>query len=589
MRYSLNFGRLSTKPPRRITGDETFRIAVLGDFSGRANAGKLEAGALLAGRKPHGADIDNFTSVARQWNAALRLPVGTAGELIEVKIASLEDLHPDNLFDRLPVFQELSTLRRRLKNNSTFAAAAREVQNWSELASPKTAVSRPAQSGSSAMPAGTLNDFARLLGQSPSPAARESPVDQLIQRLIAPYIVPAAHPDQAKMVAAVDEALSATMRRVLHHPDFQALESLWRSVDLLTRKLETNSQLQIVLYDITAQEMAADLSSTDALETSGLYQLLVEKPATDHGFGPPSVLIGNFIFDLTPSHAELLGRIGKLAAAAGAPFIAGVTTDCLIQRKPDEIHPKITESWTALRQMPQAAYLGLTVPRFMLRWPYGAATEPIESFKFEEFTPQAGLHGMLWANGSILAGLLLGTTFNEQGLAGMELGSQMALGDVPLYYYTDADGDQVALPSTERNVSEPVAVHIMAQNFMPVVALRSRPEVRLGSFQSLGGALLAGPWAPVEMPPEGVADGGGHGPPAPANERPLSDEEQEAHDAAEAERELDALLADDSPFPADDEGELDDSRNSAAQKFPEQPPTASDGMDPELAALLDSL
>ena len=71
------------------------------------------------------------------------------------------------------------------------------------------------------------------------------------------------------------------MRRILHHPDLQALEALWRSVDLLTRELETSSQLQIVLYDITAEEIAADLSSTDALESSGLYQLLVNKPITD--------------------------------------------------------------------------------------------------------------------------------------------------------------------------------------------------------------------------------------------------------------------------------------------------------------------
>jgi type VI secretion system protein ImpC len=239
--------------------------------------------------------------------------------------------------------------------------------------------------------------------------------------------------------------------------------------------------------------------------------------------------------------------------------------------------------------MPQSAYLGLTVPRFMLRWPYGAATEPIESFKFEEFTPEAGLRSMLWANGSILAGLLLGTTFGEQGFAGMKLGSHMTLGDVPFYYYTDADGDQVALPSTERNVSEPVAVHIMSQNFMPVVALRGRPEVRLGSFQSLSGALLAGPWAPVEMPPEAVADGGDYVSSVPADETPLSDEEQEAREAADAEQELDALLADDSPFPADYKDELDDVCDSAPQEPSEQPPPASDGMDPELAALLDSL
>ena len=255
--------------------------------------------------------------------------------------------------------------------------------------------------------------------------------------------------------------------------------------DLLTRELECDGHLQVILYDITAEEIAADLSTTDTLVSSGLYKLIVEGPVADQRLGPLSTIVGNYIFELTPPHAELLGRIGKIAGVAQVPFIAGISTDCLTQRDPSEVHPLIAESWSILRQVPQANYIGLTVPRFMLRWPYGAATEPIESFDFEEFTPQAGLRGMLWANGSILAGLLLGKTFNEQGLPGMELGSQMVLGDVAFYYYTDSDRDQVALPSTERMISEPTAVHIMSQNFMPVISVRGRTEVRLGSFSSL--------------------------------------------------------------------------------------------------------
>ena len=126
----------------------------------------------------------------------------------------------------------------------------------------------------------------------------------------------------------------------------------------------------------------------------------------------------------------------------------------------------------------------------MLRWPYGAKTEPIDSFDFEEFTPQSGLKGMLWANGSILAGLLLGKTYSEQGLPAMKLGTIMSVGDIPFYYYTDPDGDQVALPSTERLVPEAAAAHVISQHFMPVLCIRGRPEIRLGSFQSLAGVDL---------------------------------------------------------------------------------------------------
>ena len=262
--------------------------------------------------------------------------------------------------------------------------------------------------------------------------------------------------------------------------------------------------LQIILYDITAEEVAADLSSTDNLEETGLYRLLIELPALDLRTTAPSAIIGNYTFEQTPPHADLLGRIAKIAAAAQAPFIAAIGTDVFEKKKPEEIHPLVAESWAALRALPHAAYLGLTVPRFMLRWPFGAKTEPIDPFPFEEFTPHFGLKGFLWGNSANLAGLLLGKTFSEQGMGGMELGSIMVQGDLPLYFFTDKDGDQIALPCTERLASEAVAAHVIGQGFMPLLWMRGRPEVRLGSLGAVNGARLAGPWAPVATPPDPV-------------------------------------------------------------------------------------
>jgi type VI secretion system protein ImpC len=597
----MNFGRVSSRPRRAKKPGEAFRIAVLGDFSGRANEGKLETGAALAGRKPLRVDVDNFEKVLRQMGLHLHLPIADDGGTVEIKIASIDDFHPDQLYNNLPFFSELSGLRRRLQNNSTFAAAAAEMQSWSGLAADGEATPARAKPRGTAMPQGRLSDFARLIGQTTATAPRETPVDQLIQQLVASHVVPSAHPDQQAAIAAVDEAISAAMRRIIHHPDFQTLESLWRSVELLTRELETGTQLEIMLYDVTAEEIAADLSASDALESSGMYRLFVEQPAMDEQIGPTSVLVGNYLFELTPPHAELLGRIGKVAAAAQSPFIAGISPESLVKRDPDEIPPALTESWTALRQAPQAKYLGLTVPRFMLRWPYGEKTEPIESFRFEEFTPAAGLKGMLWANGSILAGLLLGKTFSEQGLAGMKLGSVMTIGDVPFYYYTDADGDQIALPSTERLVSESTAAYAMSQNFMPVVCIRGRPEVRLGSFHSLAGSELAGPWAPVELEPDEGAAADAATPPA-ADEAALV-EQIEARETAEAEQELDALLAGfaaESSREAIPSGEGDmagggdedlDTLLAGITGTEDQPtPSAEAGeMDPDLAALLADL
>jgi hypothetical protein len=500
MRYTMNFGALRTPSAAARPAGRNFHIAVLGDFSGRANAGTIDAGAKLANRMPYFIDVDNYESVLAKIAPRLRLPLADEGSA-DVAVGALDDFHPDQLYANIDIFNKLAGLRKRLQNTSTFVAAANELQSWSNLAShAKVTRAPPKAGGGAAVPRGKLDDFARLIGRTTS-AARTTSIDELLKRIVAPHVVPAPQAGRQMLLDAVDDALSSSMRRILHHPDFQSLEAAWRSIELLVRNLECDSTLKIQLFDISAEELAADLSSSDALEETGLYELLVAKPAVD-GLEPPAVLLGNYVFELIPPHAELLGRIAKIAAAAQAPFIAGISADSLRRPNDGEVHPLVEESWTTLRSMPHAQYLGLTSPRFMLRWPYGPKSDPILSFAFDEFTPQEGLKGMLWANGSILAGLLLGQTFQEQGLPGMELGSHMVLGDVPFHYYTDEHGDQVALPCTERWITEPLAMYAKSLHLMPVLSIRGRPEIRLGGFGSLHGPDLAGPWAPVAVPPD---------------------------------------------------------------------------------------
>jgi type VI secretion system protein ImpC len=563
MAYEVNFGRMrlsGSRPTVKKSGN--FRIAMLGDFSARANTGKLETGAPLGARKPLKVDCDNVDATLKRFGVKLRLPLGADGGVVELAVNSMDDLHPDQLYSSLPIFNEMSGLRQRLKTTSTFAKAAQEVQGWAGVE-----VSRPprVRPRGGAIPAnGKLSDFARLVGAPTASAKPATPIAEMLKQAVGPYVVPAKDPRQDQLVATVDSALAATMRSVLHHPDFQCFEALWRSVDLLVRRLETDEHLQIVLYDITAEEIAADLSKADSLENSGLYKLLIEQPALDSAQGPFAVVIGNYIFEQTPPHAELLGRIARIVAQTHTAFVAGVGTGCL-ETKIADLHPLIRDSWGSLAKVPEAAYTGLAVPRFMLRMPYGERTDPIESFDFEEFTPQAGLSGMLWGNSGVLAGLLLGATFAQQGSA-MKPGSVLTLGEMPFYYYTDPDGDQTALPCTERMLSSKVAELVTQHRFMPVLSLKGRPEVRLGGFGSLTGGLLAGPWKPVTevSPPEAKR--------APQAKAPAP--EKEAEQVEES-------------TPATEETDVAAETESAAE--PPEAAAESSGGDAELDNLLASL
>jgi hypothetical protein len=608
MPYEVSFGSIGGRKRAAPTGQK-FRLAVLADLSGRANAGTVETGEALARRKPIKVDVDNLDDVLKRMAPALNLPIAEDGSTIAVRIGSLDDFHPDQLVENVELFESLLDLRRNLGSKSGFDRAAKEVLSWSGE-DPLPPPPRRAR-GAAIATDRKLSDFARLVGRPAVPSATERSVEDMLRRMVGPFVRPGRDARQEQLTARVDEALSATMRRVLHHPDFQSAEAIWRGVEFLVRRIETGARMEIVLYDVSAEEFAADLAAGDALEQSGLYGMLVEQPALDAHQGALSAIIGLYTFELAPPHADLLGRMAQIAGAAGAPFVAGITPDPLKTKLHDQ-HPLIKDAWSALQGLPAAAYLGLATPRFLLRMPYGRKTDPIDAFGFEEFSRQSGLSGMLWGHPALLVGLLLAETFAQQG-AKMKLGSVAGVGDMPYYVYSDTDGEQIALPCTERLYTERQAIQVSTYRVMPVLSLRGRPEVRLGGFASQAGTPLAGFWAPVDVKPPPAAPAAPT--PAPAAAEPAPPPEAEAVPTAEAGAEaapaadaapdtsdLDALMASlEAAAPAAAAAEAVPAAEAAPQAAEddldallaslnaEPPPAAPDQTEADLDALLASL
>lgn len=613
MQYDVSFGRLGPKP-RSVPGP-AFRIALLGDFSGRAGTGDAATGTALAGRKPLRMDVDTLDAVLARLSPRLRIPFGDAGA-VEVAIDAMDDFHPDQLVEQLPVFEHLLDLRRRLQSRTGFGVAAKEVLSWAG-AEPLRRPAARRNRGAAIAADRKLSDFSRLVGR---PAPTEAAADDLVRRLVGPFVIPKGDPRADELTARVDAALSDAMRLVLHHPDFQAAEALWRGVELLVRRLETGARLQVVLYDISAEELAADLASTDDLADTALHALLVEQPALDAQAGPLGLIAGLHGFELSPPHADLLGRMAQVAAAAGTPFVSGIGPDAL-QVPEHDWHPLTRSAWSALRGLPASAYLALATPRFLLRMPYGKRTDPIDAFAFEEFSRQSGLSGMAWGHPALLAVLLLGEAWSNAGAKMRPAGG--VVGDLPVYVYRDSDGDQVALPCTERLMTERQAAQMAGAGVIPIVSMRGRPEVRVAGMSSLAGTPLAGRWAPVDLAPPPAAppasvtsavpvaaaqavtvapapaeDDGAGGPARVAEEQQASDD-------------LDALMAGLSTepaaadgVPADDEApaeagaashektadEAEDNLDALlASLGAEPPPVADDEAEADLDALLASL
>jgi type VI secretion system protein ImpC len=511
----MEFDFQFTTPRSRaaVPADEQrpMRILVMGDFSGRDNRGLRESGSALAQRLTAAVDVDNFQKLMSRFSPQLHLPLGDAGADMTINVTQLDDFHPDHLYRTLEVFQALRETRERLLDPATFADAAAELRRAAGVQSApaaETQTPQEAPSGSDESDASTLERILGAKPASPTPArqtALQDEISRMIQSVVAPHIVPKADPLQQVYVDSVDEAITAQMRRILHHPAFQALEAAWRGVHWLITSLETDEDLKVYLLDVSKQELAADVDSAGRdLQKSGLYQLLVDRDVQTLGGQPWSLLVGDYTFGTSPEDVRLLAALGALASQAGGPFLAAAAAEVLgcssLVETPDPtswtpVEADAQDRWQALRNSPAACWLGLALPRVLLRLPYGKGSDEIDQFEFEELPDPREHEAFLWGNPATACALMMGMSFVESGWS-MEPGDLLELDDLPAYTYREEDEAKL-LPSSEVCLTERAADAILRQGIMPFLSYKNRGAVRVARFQSLADppTVLSGAWS----------------------------------------------------------------------------------------------
>ena len=459
--FEFELGTASKRP--RPDDESAMRILVLGDFSAHAQHG-MEERRDLARREPSAIDVDNFDRVMARF--APRLLLGR-DQPAALEFATLDDFHPDTLY-RLALFQGFREARSRVQNSATFAGVA--VQD--------------------------ADTFARLVGGTPSATAQrphaggvESHVQALIREAVAPHIVPDAPPHQALYVAAVEAAIGEQMRAILQEPQFKALEALWRGVYWLASNLETDERLELCILDASRAELLADPDAAQGVIKSS---------------GPWSLVVGNYWFGLGGEGIGLLAHLGAVASQAGGPFLAAAEPELigcrLIAATPDPRDwtpppADAAERWNALRKSAVAPWIGLVLPRMLLRLPYGKSTDPVESFPFEELAPRRELGSYLWGNGALACALLIGRAFASRGWE-MEPGDELEVEDLPAHVYDDGGGKRLQ-PCAEAALGDRAAEAIVGAGLMPLLSHKGRNAVRLMRFQSIAQPeqALSGPWS----------------------------------------------------------------------------------------------
>jgi type VI secretion system protein ImpC len=300
-----------------------------------------------------------------------------------------------------------------------------------------------------------------------------------------------ANPDprQEVQVKQVDTVLVNALRALLHHPAFQALEALWRGIDFLTRRLETDSTLRLYLVNVSRAALADDVARFQQLVAHGVDG------------APWAAIAGCYTFGAGAQDAQLLAEIARAASASGVAFIAAgdyrlagcATIDALAESAPWT--QAAVPAWEKFRRTPEARSVALVTPRFLLRLPYGEDGEPCESFSFEEIAGEHSHDNFLWGNPALACALLLGESFLR---AGWELrpGMDLNIDRLPLHLVRRA-GETEVLPCAETLMNERAAARLIDHGLMPLASLKDQDSVRLVRFDSAAApaAPLAGRWS----------------------------------------------------------------------------------------------
>ena len=351
------------------------------------------------------------------------------------------------------------------------------------------------------------NDFASLLNREFKPKTDEakSAVEQAVQTLAQQALANTKliGADTVKtiesMIAALDKKLTEQVNLILHHEDFQKLESAWRGLHYLVNNTETDEQLKIRVMNISKQDLGKTLKryKGTAWDQSPLFKKMYEEEFGQFGGEPFGCLVGDYHFDHTPPDVEILSEMAKIAAAAHAPFITGSSPAVMQMESWQELaNPRdLTKifqtpeyaAWRSLRESDDARYLALCMPRFLGRLPYGAKTSPVDAFDFEETTDGAQHDKYSWCNAAYAMATNINRSFKEYGwcsrIRGIESGG--AVENLPTHSFPTDDGGVDMKCPTEIAISDRREAELSRNGFLAMIHRKNSDFAAFIGGQSL--------------------------------------------------------------------------------------------------------
>ncbi len=296
------------------------------------------------------------------------------------------------------------------------------------------------------------------------------------------------------MIAAIDKKLSAQLDEILHHEQFQKLESSWRSLKFLVDRTDFRENIKIEMLNVSKDDLLADFEDAPEIPKSGLYKTVYTSEYGQFGGKPYGMLVGNYEFDAGPQDMKLLQYVASVAAMAHAPFFAAVSPKFFGL---DDYNPlpnlkdikSILEGpqyikWQSFRESEDSRYVGLTMPRFSLRLPYGQSTVPVKSFNYEEDV-SGGHDRYLWGNTAFSMASRVHDSFANYRWCANIIGPQGggAVTDLPLHQFEAMGAIQTKIP-TEVLVSERREFELAEEGFIALTMRKGSDNAAFFSANS---------------------------------------------------------------------------------------------------------
>jgi type VI secretion system protein ImpC len=352
-----------------------------------------------------------------------------------------------------------------------------------------------------------VGEFQQLLKQNFKPRTEraatevENAVNTLVEQALADssLIKSDVLDTLEEMVAQLDKKLSAQMNEVLHAPEFQQIESAWRGLSYLIFQSETDAMLKIRVINVSKTELYRHLRQypNAAWDQSPLFKRVYEEEFGQLGGQPYGCLIGDFHFSHLPTDVQLLRDLSRIAGAAHAPFISGADSTLMgMDAWTELMNPRDISklfdtpeyaAWKSLRDSDDAKYLGLCLPRVLARLPYGAKTEPIAEFAFEEDTDGHKGEKYAWMNAAYAMAANINRAFKEYGwcarIRGVQSGGEVE--NLPTHTFPTDDGGVDMKCPTEIAITDRREAELAKAGLIPLIHRKNTDRAAFIGAQSV--------------------------------------------------------------------------------------------------------